>query len=119
MTLERWQHHCVIFTQKSVGLLVKSVDFCFLLLYMPMVTSKMGGEHFSFFFQACNSSKQISLCLFRFWVLTNFSFGIFILKALFGHIPAILQSQYCSRSKLLNCTHFSGHKPNVGHFAIS
>ncbi len=27
MTLERWQHHNVTFTQRSVGLLVKSVDF--------------------------------------------------------------------------------------------
>ncbi len=27
MTSERWQHHNVIFTQRLVGLLVKSVDF--------------------------------------------------------------------------------------------
>jgi len=27
MTLERWQHHYFVFTQRLVGLLVKSVDF--------------------------------------------------------------------------------------------
>jgi len=42
--------------------------------------------------------------------LTSFSFGIFILKALNGLIPDILGTQYGSKHKLLNPTHFQWSK---------
>ncbi len=38
MILESWQHHYFIFTQRLVGLLVKSVDFSNLCFIMPALT---------------------------------------------------------------------------------
>ncbi len=84
MTSERWQHHNVTFTQRSVGLLVKSVHFsnlcCIMCQWWPL---KMGKQHFiSQSSKACNSKALKILMPFRYWVLTNFLFGIFIFKAL-------------------------------------
>lgn len=60
MTLDRWQHHDVIFTQILVGLLVKSVVFsnhcCIISQWGPFGNG--GKTRFVLFFQslrACNS----------------------------------------------------------------
>ncbi len=57
---------------------------------------------------------KISECPFRYWVLTNFPFGIFIFKALYGSVPEILEFQNGSRSKSLKCTHFQWLKTKCG-----
>ncbi len=51
MTSERWQHHYVIFTQRLVGLLVKSVDISDLCCIIARGDySKMGKALLVFFF---------------------------------------------------------------------
>ncbi len=112
MTSERWQHHNVTFTQRSVGLLVKSVHFsnlcCIMCQWWPLKNGKTAL--FKFFLKclkACNSkSIKDILMTFRYWVLTNFLFGIFIFKALYGLVPEILEFQYGSKSTLLKCIYF-------------
>ncbi len=99
MTSERWQHH-VIFKQRLVGVLEKSVDFsnlcCIVCQWWPL---KMEKEQ-----QVCMPITQevlkILLCPFRYWVLTHFPFGIFIFEALYGSVPEILEFKYGSKSKL-------------------
>ncbi len=118
MTSERWQHHNVTFTQRSVGLLVKSVHFSNLCCIMCQWWPLQIGERalFKFFSKVCRpvtqKVKRISECLFRYWVLTNFNFDIFIFKAIYGSVPEIIEFQYGSRSKLVIVHIFSGQKPN-------
>ncbi len=96
MTSERWQHHNVTFTQRSVGLLVKSVHFSNLCCIMYQWWPLQIGERalFKFFSKVCRpvtqKVKRISECLFRYWVLTSFNFGIFIFKAIYGSVPEII-----------------------------
>ncbi len=97
MTSERWQHYNAIYTQRLVGLLVKSVDFsclcCIICQWWPF---KNGKDHFSSFFS--------KVCMYVTW---RCPFGIFMSKALYGSVPEILAFQYGFRS---NCTHFQWSK---------
>ncbi len=87
--------HNIIFTPRLVGLLVKSIHFSNLCCIMCQWWPFRNGETalFKFFLQslqACNS-RSIKDIPFRYWVLTNFPFGIFTFKALYGSVPEILE----------------------------
>ncbi len=93
----------------------------FVAVYASGDHSKMGGKHFSSFYsKVCmpvTHVLNIYLCIIiifiTFWVLTNFPFGFFIFKVLYGSGPEVLEFQYGFRSKLLRFTHFQWSKPTV------
>ncbi len=60
---------------------------------MPMLTVQKWKMESFFFSKVCMSVTQevlkISQCPLKMWILTNFSFGIFIFKTLYGSFPEI------------------------------
>ncbi len=84
LTSERWQNHYFIFTQRLVGLLVKSVDFSNLCCVMCQWRQGKGTCVFSQSFHACTSISIKNILIS--WFLTSFSFSILIFTALWYRI---------------------------------
>ncbi len=61
MTLERWQHNNVSFTQRLLGLLVKSVDFRNLCCIMCQWRSFKNGEKMGHFLQSVPACSPRSI----------------------------------------------------------
>ncbi len=118
MTLERWQYHYFIFTQRLWGLLVKSIDFnnscCIICQWWPF---KMGKSTF-FLFQSLNAcnSKSITCILISFWMLVftiPFFWYLHFLRPHMVLIPEIQGFQCGSISKLLERQTNSDESQNI------